>query len=133
MQSLPVSGAFKWISVLISGFCFYFGFSLAGNLGWLMWIAPVPILYVAFQVKSGQAFLLSFTAYTIGKLSWLSYLLAVLPKPLAIIYTLLIPLIFALIILAARKTQKATQNNFAVLAFPVFFYCLRIPAFYFFS
>ena len=121
MQSPPLSKSFKVISVLISGLCFYFGFSLIGNLGWLMWIAPVPVLYISFHAKPGQTFLLAFLAYLIGKLSWFSYFLAVLPKPLAIIYTLLIPAIFALIVLASGKIQRVVKNNFSVLAFPILF------------
>jgi apolipoprotein N-acyltransferase len=121
MQSPPLSITFKGVSVLISGLCFYFGFSLDGNLGWLMWIAPVPVLFISLQVKAGETFLLAFIAYLIGKLSWFSYLLNVLPKPLAILYTLIIPVFFALIVLASRKIQNLTQNSFSVLAFPILF------------
>jgi apolipoprotein N-acyltransferase len=121
MKSRTLSKSLKLVYVLLSGLCFYFGFSLDGNLGWLMWIAPIPVLYLSLQVKPGQAFLLAFIAYLIGKLSWLSYLLNVLPKPLAILYTLIIPLIFALIIVAARKISRVAQHDFTVLAFPVIF------------
>jgi len=121
MQSRTLSTSFKGVSVLISGLCFYFGFSLDGNLGWLMWVAPIPVLYISLQAKPGQTFLLAFIAYLIGKLSWFSYLLNVLPKPLAILYTLLIPVFFALTVLAARKIQRVNRNNFSVLAFPILF------------
>ena len=121
MSSAKVSKPLKLLSVLISGLCFYFGFSLNGNLGWMMWIAPIPVLYISFQVKPGQAFVLAFAAYLIGKLSWFSYLLAVLPKPLAIIYTLIIPVFFALIVLASRKIQRVALSDFSVIAFPVLF------------
>ncbi|HEY4965016.1 MAG TPA: nitrilase-related carbon-nitrogen hydrolase [Puia sp.] len=121
MPSPTLSKAFILVSVLISGLCFYLGFSLNGNLGWLMWIAPIPVLFISLQVKPGQTFLVAFIAYLIGKLSWLSYLLNVLPKPLAFVYTLLIPLIFALVVLASRKIHKVAQNNFSVLAFPILF------------
>ena len=121
MQSPTSFKFFRLVSVLLSGICFYFGFSLNGNLGWLIWIAPIPVLYFSLLVKPGQAFLLAFIAYLIGKFSWFSYLLTVLPKPLAILYTLLIPLIFGLIVIAARKIVRTAQHDFSVLAFPVIF------------
>jgi len=121
MQSGASSRLFKPAIVILSGLCFYFGFSLNGNMGWMIWIAPVPVLYYSLEVKPGQAFLIAFIAYLIGKLSWLSYLLAVLPVPLAILYTLLIPLIFAAIVVAARKIVRIARHDFSVLAFPVLF------------
>jgi len=121
MQSGASSRLFKPAIVILSGLCFYFGFSLNGNMGWMIWIAPVPVLYYSLDVKPGQAFLIAFIAYLIGKLSWLSYLLAVLPVPLAILYTLLIPLIFAAIVVAARKIVRIARHDFSVLAFPVLF------------
>jgi apolipoprotein N-acyltransferase len=121
MSSPTLSKPFILLSVLISGLCFYFGFSLSGNFGWLMWIAPIPVLYISLQLKPGQVFICACVAYLIGRLSWISYLLAVLPKPLAILDTLLIPVIFALIVLASRKIQRVTNSDFSVLAFPVLF------------
>ncbi len=121
MQSRASSKFFKLASILLSGLCFYFGLSLSGNLGWLIWIAPVPVLYYSLQVKPGQAFFLAFIAYLIGRLSWLSYLLAVLPKPLAILYTLLIPLIFAWIVIASRKICYWPGTIFPFWPFPVLF------------
>jgi apolipoprotein N-acyltransferase len=121
MPSPNLARPFIFLSVVISGLCFYLGFSLSGNFGWLMWIAPIPVLYLSLWLKPGQTFICALLAYLIGKLSWLSYLLAVLPKPLAILYTLLIPIIFALIVLASRKIQRIAESDFSVLAFPVFF------------
>ena len=50
-----MSKTIQWALVLLSGVCFYFGFSLNGNLGWLIWIAPIPVLYTSLIVKPRQA------------------------------------------------------------------------------
>jgi apolipoprotein N-acyltransferase len=73
-QSFVLSLPISLLSVLFSGICFYFGFSLNGNLGWLMWIAPFPILYISLYAKPGRAFQMAFLAYLIGWLSWFPYL-----------------------------------------------------------
>jgi apolipoprotein N-acyltransferase len=118
---LKLSNTYKGISVLLSGIFFYFGNGLDGNFGWLMWIAPIPVLYVSLNVKPVQAFLLAFMAYLIGRFSWLPYLLIVLPAPLAILFTLLLPLIFALIVIASRKLNQLTNHWISALAFPFLF------------
>ncbi len=51
-----MSKTIQWALVLLSGLCFYFGFSLNGNFGWLIWIAPIPVLYISLIVKPRQAF-----------------------------------------------------------------------------
>jgi len=118
---LTYSKTFKAVSVLLSGICFYFGFSLNGNLGWLMWIAPIPILNISLHVKPAQAFWLAFLAYLIGRLSWLTYLLSLMPAPLAIAFTIILPLIFAFIIIGNRKIVLISQHWSSVFAFPVLF------------
>ena len=50
-----MSKTIQWALVLLSGLCFYFGFSLNGNFGWLIWIAPIPVLYTSLIVKPRQA------------------------------------------------------------------------------
>jgi len=50
-------------------------------------------------------------------------LLAVLPLPLAIFFTVLLPLIFGLIVLLARNIVLRNRTGWAAFAFPVFF-CL---------
>jgi apolipoprotein N-acyltransferase len=121
MQPKILSNFFKLASVLISGICFYFGNSLDGNLGWLIWIAPIPILYISLYLKQGQAFLLAFVAYLIGRISWLSYLMHVLPAMLAILFTIILPVIFALIVIASRKINLISNHWFSALAFPFLF------------
>ena len=126
-----MSKTIQWALILLSGICFYFGFSLNGNFGWLIWIAPIPVLYISLIVNPRQAFGLAFLAYLIGRMSWFSYLKSVLPVVPLILFTLLLPVIFALIILAARKIVLNTQHWFSVFAYPVLFTAFEYIVFIF--
>ena len=110
-------------AILISGLCWYFSCDLSGNYWYLLWVAPIPVLLLSFHVCSRHAFIISFIAYLIGRLSWLSYLLIVLPIPLAIFFTVLFPIIFALVVLLTRKIVLAKQKAWSAFAFPVL-WCL---------
>ena len=121
MRPIMISKFFRLAAVLFSGICYYFGFSLQGNMGWLIWIAPIPIFYISLRVKPRQAFLLAFLAYLIGRLSWFPYLLVVAPTPVAILFTFLLPLIFALIVVAARRINLLAEHPFSAIAFPILF------------
>ena len=126
-----MSKKIQWALVLLSGICFYFGFSLNGNFGWLIWIAPIPILYISLLVKPRQAFSISFLSYLIGRMSWFSYLKSVMPVVPLILFTILLPVIFALIILATRKIVLNSQHWFSVFAYPVLFTAFEYVVFIF--
>jgi apolipoprotein N-acyltransferase len=121
----------QWALVLLSGIFFYLGFSLNGDFGWMIWIAPVPIIYISLIVKPREAFLIAFIAYLIGRMSWFAYLKSVLPAPLLILFTLLLPVIFALIILATRKIVLNSQHWFSVFSYPVLFTAFEYALFIF--
>src|SRR4029078_3037903 len=90
-------------AVITSGLCWYFANDLSGNYWYLLWFAPIPVLITSFRLSAKATFFVAVIAYLLGRLSWLSYLLGVLPVPLAILFTVLLPLIFALILLLARN------------------------------
>ncbi|WP_247654823.1 nitrilase-related carbon-nitrogen hydrolase [Chitinophaga varians] len=115
----PVSKALLAAGVLFAGICWYLSFSLSAHIWWLLWVAPVPILYFSLRVNSKWAFLIAFTGYLIGRLSWLPYLQSVMPLPLAVMFTLLFPLIFALQVIAARKLTLTYRHWSAVFVLPV--------------
>ena len=126
-----MSKTIQWTLVLLSGICFYFGFSLNGNFGWMIWIAPIPVLYISLLVKPREAFALAFIAYLIGRMSWFSYLKSVMPIVPAILFTILLPLIFALIMLATRKIILKSKHWFSVFAYPVLFTAFEYIVFIF--
>ncbi len=106
-------------AIIISGLLWYLSCDLSGNYWYLLWVAPIPALLLSFHVSAKQAFVFAFAAYLIGRLSWLSYLLIVVPLPLAILFTILLPLVFALIIVLTRKIVLIKQSALSVFAFPV--------------
>lgn len=107
--------------ILVSGLCYYFSVGLQNNYWWLMWLAPIPILLVSVKVSGRLSFLYAFLAYLIGRASWIPYLQAVVPPPLVISFSLLLPLVFALIVVGSRKIILKSRNWISAFAFPVFF------------
>jgi apolipoprotein N-acyltransferase len=108
-------------AIILSGVCFYFSLGLSGNYGFLFWIAPVPVLILSFKSSAGRAFIIAFIAYLLGRLSWFSYLITVATLVPAIIFAILLSLIFALIVMAARRVVIETDQWYSVFAFPALF------------
>ncbi|MGC4034550.1 MAG: nitrilase-related carbon-nitrogen hydrolase [Chitinophagaceae bacterium] len=112
---------FILFTIIFSGISWYFSNGLHGDYWWLLWIAPAPVLFVSFTNNTKRSFLISFTAYLIGRLSWFSYLMSVATLVPAIIFTLLLSLIFASIVLLTRMSVLKINSWLSVFAFPVFF------------
>ncbi|MBV8252281.1 MAG: hypothetical protein JO154_06700 [Chitinophaga sp.] len=117
----PVSKALLAAGLLFAGICWYLSFSLSAHIWWLLWLAPIPILYLALRLTGKWAFLLAFAGYLIGRLSWVPYLLSILPLPLVFVFTLFMPLIFAVLVIAARKLMLTYSHWSTVFVFPVLF------------
>ncbi len=113
----------KWIapSFILSGICWYLSCGLSGDSWFLLWLAPVPVLIVALDLSGRKAFAISFLAYLIGRISWFTYLITVATIIPAILFTLLLPLIFALIVTVTRWIVLKTKFRIGIFAFPVFF------------
>lgn len=107
--------------VIISGLLWYFSNGLNGQFWYLLWIAPVPVLIFSFKASGKNAFFISFIAYLIGRLSWFSYLVTVATLVSAVVFTIMLSLIFALIVLLSRSTVKKLPSWISVFAFPVYF------------
>lgn len=105
-------------SILLASICWYFSFDLSGKYGHLLWIAPLPILILAFRVPWQQAFLAAFIAYGLGRMSWFFYLVEVATLVPAILITLIQSLIFALILVLTRRIVLQTQAWYSFFAFP---------------
>ncbi|NCD70772.1 apolipoprotein N-acyltransferase [Mucilaginibacter agri] len=112
-----------WVigSILLSGLSWYFSIGLNGNFWLLFWLAPVPVLLVSLKSNGKVAFFAAFVAYLIGRLSWYAYLERVATTIPAIIFTLLLPLIFALIVCLARWCVLRLNAWYSVFAFPAIF------------
>jgi apolipoprotein N-acyltransferase len=108
-------------AVIFSGLCWYISNGLNGDFWYLLWLAPVPILIISFNSTPKITFWVAFIAYLIGRLSWFSYLVSVAKLIPAIIFTIALPLIFALIIILSRSSIRKINSWYAVFIFPVFF------------
>jgi apolipoprotein N-acyltransferase len=109
------------LGIIFSGLCWYFSIGLSGDFWFLLWIAPIPVLVISLKASGWQTFLISFVAYLIGRLSWFTYLVMVATIVPAVILTLLLPLIFALIVTLSRKIIIKTDSWLSIFVFPVFF------------
>lgn len=107
--------------IMLSGLCWYISNGLNGDYWYLLWVAPVPILLISLNATAKKSFFISFLAYLIGRLSWFSYLITVATLIPTIIFTIALPLIFALIMALSRRMVVKTNSWYAVFAFPVFF------------
>jgi apolipoprotein N-acyltransferase len=112
-----------WVfaAIIFSGFCWFISNGLNGNYWYLLWIAPIPIILISLNTSGKKTFLISFLAYLIGRLSWFSYLVSVATLIPAIIFTIALPLVFAIIIVLTRRMIVKTNSWYTVFAFPVFF------------
>ena len=109
------------LAMLLTSVCYYFGNGLNGNFWFLVWIAPIPVLCLAFANPGRLTFFAAFIAYLIGRMSLLSYLVTVATIPPAVIYTIAPALIFGSIVLVTRAAAQRRNARVAVFAFPVLF------------
>ncbi len=107
--------------IISAAFCWYISNGLNGDYWYLLWVAPMPIILISLNVSDRKTFLIAFLAYLIGRLSWFSYLVNVATLIPAIIFTIALPLIFAIIIALTKRMIIKTNSWYAVFAFPVFF------------
>jgi apolipoprotein N-acyltransferase len=92
---------------------------LSGNYPYLLWIAPIPIMVLAFRLSAKTTFFISFIAYLLGRLSWFSYLVSVATLMPAVIFTLALSLVFALIMIITRSLVLKYRQWWTIFVFPV--------------
>ncbi|NOS91685.1 MAG: hypothetical protein HOP30_07170 [Cyclobacteriaceae bacterium] len=106
------------MATLLSGLLWYFAIGISGQFGFLLWVAPLPILWISLQTSGRISFLCAWLAYFLGRLSWIPFLLVLMPVVPIILVTLLPPFIFGLSILLNRWIVLKSQSPWSVLAFP---------------
>jgi apolipoprotein N-acyltransferase len=107
-------------AVLFSGLLWYYANDLSGNYGYLMWIAPVLVLFISLRTSWKVAFSAALVVSFIGRLSWYGYLTSVISVVPTLLFMLVASLIFAGIVVGARKIIITTNEWYSVFAFPVF-------------
>jgi len=101
----------------LSGAGLYFSTGL-GEFWALAWIAPVPVLWLAFRPVSGwKVFLAAFAAGAIGGCNLLAAYLGTLPPPVLAIAIVLPALTFALSVLGAGYVARRVAPILGVIAF----------------
>lgn len=112
---------FNVLAVALSGGLWYLAGDISGDFGYLMWIAPVPVLYASFGTRRPGAFLMGFMALFIGRMSWFSYLASIMPPGVVLAILAIIAFIGAIILLLSRWLVISGRRWYAVFAFPALF------------
>ena len=85
----------------------------------LAWLAPAPVLVVAYSTSVRRAAIAAFAAALLGSLAWLELYHGLLP-PLVIARAVFIPaVVFTLVVLAARYIWRRQPTYVGLFAFPV--------------
>ncbi len=105
------------VCTLLSAAGFYFSLGI-GSQWWLLWIAPVPVLWLAFgETKLWVALMASWAAFALGLSNLLRAYGGIIPVP-ELALDLIVPgLLFALAVLASRRVRRALGPIPAMLAF----------------
>jgi apolipoprotein N-acyltransferase len=102
---------------LLSAAGFYFSFGL-GDLWWLAWFAPVPVLWFAFgPAKPLLAFLAGFAAFALGGCSILRAYGGSLPTAVLVLAICGPALAFAVSVIVAQRVRRAVGPVAAMFAF----------------
>lgn len=112
------------VAALLSGAAYYLSTGLDSN--WLLaWVAPLPVLFVAFRETWWRAALASFLAFALGQLNLFDYLLTLNNSPspagairLLVIFASLFGLGFAGVVLLARLAVRRLPPWLGLFAFP---------------
>jgi apolipoprotein N-acyltransferase len=105
------------ICALLSGLGFYFSIGL-GEQWWLGWLAPIPILWLAFgDTKGWMVFLLSWAAAALGGSNIIRAYGGTLPVFVLALGIAAPALIFAVAVMAARRAYRAFGPVVGMLAF----------------
>ena len=86
----------------------------------LVWVAPLPILWLALHESRRRTAMAAFLAFAIGRLGFLPIALAILPRGIVAITLIVPPLAFAAIVVASRAVALRLDLRLFALGFPVF-------------
>jgi apolipoprotein N-acyltransferase len=86
---------------------------------WLAWLAPVPLLLLAFRFDGPEARWMVFVAALVGISVNFHYRRLVFPLPTAIFATAMQALVWTLVVLQARRLVMRYKAAWTVLAYPV--------------
>jgi len=106
------------LAVAVSAFAYYVSTGLGGFRP-AVWIAPAPVLVVAFRSPRRWAALAAFAAYFLGSLNLFTYFARITPVVLVVVFLAIPALVFAGVVLWARFAALRLPPWAAALAFAV--------------
>ena len=109
--------AFVLFAISATGLSYYFSVGLNG-FGPLVWIAPIPILILAFNLAPRPTAIMAFSTYLLGSLTLFSYLTRLMPIGTVIVLLLIPALAFTLAVLATRYAVLEFNPWLAIAVFP---------------
>jgi apolipoprotein N-acyltransferase len=105
------------ICALLSAAAFYFSIGM-GEIWWLAWLAPIPVLWLAFgETKGWQVLVASWAAYALGATNILGPYAGVLPLSVIVLSLSVPSFFFALSVLGARLVARHLAPIAGILAF----------------
>lgn len=105
------------LCTLLSGICFYFSIALGGQW-WLAWLAPIPVLWLAFGEGNWRiAGLVCWVAMALGTLNLLPAYAGELPTLMLAVAIAVPGLLFAASVLGGRFVARRISPLAGVLAF----------------
>jgi apolipoprotein N-acyltransferase len=105
------------VCTLLSAVAFYLSIGL-GTHWWLLWIAPVPVLWLAFgECKPWVALAASWIAFALGASNLLRAYAGILPAAALAFWPIVPGLLFALAVIGSRQVRRAFGPISAMLAF----------------
>src|ERR1022692_4750411 len=105
------------LAVALSACAYYVSIGL-GEFWPAAWIAPIPVLLVAFRSSWRTAALAAFAAYFLGSLNLFAFLAKIAPVLLLVAELAVIALIFAAAVLVARFAVRRLPGWASAFAFP---------------
>lgn len=106
------------LAAVVSGGLYFFSTGLEGFRP-LVWIAPIPVLLISLRLTRSTASIVAFTAYVLGGLNLVSYLIRLVPPGVVVVQLLIPGIAFALVTVAFRDATLQFRHKLSFLAFPI--------------
>ena len=88
-------------------------------VGWLAWLAPLPVLWLALRSSRRDAAWMTLLASVLGLSSNFSYFCLLMPMPAVLAVIAVKALLWLLVVLATRRLVLRYRAGWTVLAYPV--------------
>ncbi len=119
MVSKPSMNALAALCLAVSAALFFFGTGLT-PVWMLLWLAPIPILWLSPRISAGQAFLVAAAAYMLGGFNLWFYMTIVAPTWVALLNAFVPACLFAAAVVLFRNRVVRGRLWQAVLIVPAF-------------